>query len=489
MDTEELNIIEYELARREKYEPLRMWKPNGAQERFIKAILEEDSRIILFTSGNWTGKSMAAIGILAAIMWPEQAEYPLLNHKLIKDWTSYGFPKRARIVTTPKELENIGSIQVEIQRWWPKGRYHSFNKGKHFPCEFKTDSGWTVDLMSYEQSVEEFEGATIPLFVFNEPPSEDIFNACLARMKFGGKVLMPMTPLTNSAWIYDRLVSKDGKEGIRVIYGSTEENCIEHGHNGVIPHKAIQNFSDSCDPDDREARLHGKFMHMAGQIYKTFSRDVHAIKIPDIRSFLEGKTIYQVVDPAIGKPLACIWAAIGPDGALTIYDEYPSFEFQGARDSNMTVGDYADLFKTKEEGRKVDIRILDRHFGNVRRTLGGLTLKQEFGERGIDFMDSYSIADISTEVETGILRVKDYLRYNKDKPVDGLNRPKLYIADTCINVLHSFERWRRDEKTGKPKEDYKDMADCVRYLCMASPEVDRPRSWEVTPAHYGVNSI
>lgn len=488
MDNEEVELLTYELERRRINEPLRFFRPNGAQEKFINAVADPDSRIILFPAGNWIGKTAGAIALLGACSWPDMAEDEIFNKPIFKDWTSFGYKKNARIISTPKELESIGSIQKEILTWWPKGRYTANKKGKQFPCEFISDTGWVTDLMSYEQSIDEFEGATISLFILNEPPPEEIFDACLSRMKFGGKILMPLTPLNNSAWIYDRLVANEGKNGIRVIYGDTEDNCREHGKNGVIPHAAIQALSDSCDPDDREARLHGKFSHMAGQIFKTFKRDVHVVKIEDINAFLQGKTIYQVVDPAIGKPLACIWAAVDHSGVVTIYDEYPSFEFQGSRDSNMTVPDYVELFKTKEEGRKVDIRILDRHFGNVRRTLGGLTLKQEFGERGIDFMDSYSIADVSTEVETGILRVKDYLRYNTTKPIDSINRPKIYVAENCINVLHSMERWRRDEKTGKPKEDYKDFCDCVRYLLMGNPEVQVERIWESRAAHYGVGN-
>ena len=201
--------------------------------------------------------------------------------------------------------------------------------------------------MSYEQAIDEFEGATVSFFVLNEPPPEAIFNACLSRMKFGGKVLMPMTPLNNSAWIYDRLVAHDGENGIRVVYGDTEDNCKEHGKNGVIPHAAIQALSDSCDPDDRAARLHGKFSHLAGQIFKTFKREIHTFKDPP-PGFLDGKEIYMVVDPAIGKPLAVIWAAVDATGTLWVYDEYPNLEFQGARDSNLTVTDYVQLFKGKE---------------------------------------------------------------------------------------------------------------------------------------------
>ena len=119
--------------------------------------------------------------------------------------------------------------------------------------------------------------------------------------------------------------------------------------------------------------------------------------------------------------------------------------------------------------------------------MGGPTLKQEFAEFGIEFIDSYT-SDDKTEVETGILKVKDLLRYNKAKPVDSLNRPRLIIADHCTNTIHALERWSRDPKTGKPKEEYKDFADDIRYLAMANPELEEYKPWEVVPAKYGVGN-
>jgi phage terminase large subunit-like protein len=484
---ENIDLVEYELERRKIFEPLRFFKPNAAQERFILAVANPKNTTILFPAGNWVGKTASAIALLGACIWPTQAEDTVFNDKLFKAWESLGYPKRARIVSTPKELENIGSIQTEVKKWWPAGKFTSDKKGKQFPSEFRTNTGWVIDLMSYEQQESEFEGATIPFFVFNEPPPEKIYNACIARMKFGGKILMPMTPLADSAWIYDRLVAHDGTKGIKVIYGDTEDNCREHSKNGVLPHSAIQALSDSCDPDDREARLHGKFLHLAGQIFKTFNRDVHVIKDQPLDNFLSGTHIYQIVDPAIGKPFAVIWANVTATGIITVYDEYPHIEFQGAKDSNLTVKEYADLFKAIEGHYKPDERILDRHFGNQRRTTGGLTLKQEFDEQGIEFQDSYSIGDSSSEVETGILKVKDLLRYNTAKPIDNINRPRLQVFESCTNTIHSLERWGRNPKTGKPKEEYKDFADCFRYLAMTDPEIVQERPWELKDRTYGVN--
>lgn len=485
MENEDCSLIEYEIERRKLAEPLRFFKPNDAQIRYIESIKKQDSDVCLFPAGNWCGKTAVAIVCLAAAIWPELAEDEIFNCPLFKNWP---YPKNARIITTPKEMSLTGSIQKEIKAWFPKGQYTSSNQGKMYPSLF-TARGWNIDSMTYDQSITEFEGGTFGIIIENEPPPEQIYDAMEKRKKFGGKTLMPMTPLADSAWVWDKLVKNDGTNGIYVTYGDTEDNCREHSKHGVIPHDAIEKMASKCDPDDREARLHGKFIHLAGQIFKSFNRDIHTFKLDTgLTHFLGGKETYQIVDPAIGKPLAVIYAAVSANGVIEIYDEYPQgIEFQGMKDSNLTVKDYAELFRSKEEGRTITTRILDRHFGNTRRTLGGLTLKQEFAEEGIEFIDSYT-SDDKTEIETGILKVKELLRYNKDKPIDSLNRPRLMVADHCTNTIHALERWSRDAKTGKPREEQKDFADCVRYLAMANPEVNVYRPWQENPAHYGVGN-
>jgi hypothetical protein len=248
-------------------------------------------------------------------------------------------------------------------------------------------------------------------------------------------------------------------------------------------------MSNKCaDEDERQACLEGKFMHLAGCIFKGFKREVNVI--PEGLVDLADKDVYMICDPAIGKPLFVIWAAIGPAGDITIYDEWPNYEFNKAKDPNFGVREYAEQFKMKEirvQGKPIQ-RILDRHFGNARRTLGGLTLKQEFSEVDIDFMDSYTISEVGAEVETGILKVKDALRYNDKKPIDALNQPKLRVTDNCTNTIHALERWSRDPKSGKPKEEYKDGCDDVRYLVMANPEVYKPVDWDIASVSYGVNT-
>ena len=288
----------------------------------------------------------------------------------------------------------------------------------------------------------------------------------VARARAGGIILGGLKSLLENIWFTEVLDKADGKL-VKVRYGNSCENCRQHGTKGHLEHKQIEAVLSQYDPDEREARFTGKPLSFSGRIFKSFDRRVHVAK-EELTPPKEGASLYQVVDPAIGKPLAVLWAYA--DGqTVEVYDEYPNETFQGARDSGLTVTDYAEIFKTKEAGRKVATRILDRHYGYKRQTMGGKTLAEEFEDVGLDYEPSYKIGENEPEVETGIAKVKEYLRYDKTRPISNLNRPKLLISPTCVNTIHALERWSREPKTANPREEYKDFADLVRYLVMSEP--------------------
>lgn len=411
---------------------------------------------------------------MGAFFWPQLAPACFSRPPFL--WTK--LPKRARIISTPKELEDVGSLQTAIAELWPRGRYRPDKKGKSYFSQFTTDTGWVLDLMSYEQEVSEFAGPNLGVVAFNEPPPKPIWDESLARTRAGGVILAAMTSLRENPWVVDGLIGKANGRDIRVTYGDIEDNCKEHGTNGVLDHAQIERMLAQYDPDEREARKTGKPLTFSGRIYKTFNRDVHVAKAPIVPPEA-GVSHYMAVDPAIGKPFACVWAYVDRAGVVHIYDEYPNYDFEGAKDSNLTVRDYAAMFRRKE-GRVRDVtRIIDRHFANAQRTPGGLSISQEFAEVGMPFQDSYKLQEAQgSEVETGILKVKDYLRYNYSQPVTSVNRPKLVISPNCLNTIMSFERWTRNPDTHKPNEYRKDHADCVRYLLCAEPEYSEPRNWD-----------
>lgn len=435
-------------------------------------------------AGNGWGKSEILAAIFAAIMWPTLAPQALAG-PAFSDWK---FPKRARIYSKPAELESIGSLQTAISRLFPAGRYVA-EKGRYsYPSVFHTDTGWILDLFSYERHESEAAGPNIGLQAFNEPPPEPLWKEAVARSRAGGYIIGGMTSLFDNSWVVDGLLGKNNGRDIRIRYGSSCENCKTHGKDGNLNHDQIANVLAQYDPDEREARFSGKPLSMSGRIYKRFSREVHVVSEQPVPSNVN---TYQVVDPAIGKPLAIIYAYVTPSGVVRIYDEWPNFPFEGSKDSSLSITDYVNLFRNKEGGIRIGTRIIDRHFANARRTLNGPTLKDEFREKGIEFFDSYKLqGDESSEVETGIMAVKEYLRYDPTRPLSALNRPLLEIQENCTNTIAAMEKWSRDPKTFRPKESYKDFADCTRYLCKANPEFEIARPWgDVRQPNYGLGQV
>jgi hypothetical protein len=478
-----------EMQRSREAEPLKFLVPNGAQEKVIREVGNLENFIVISCFANGVGKTAINMAILGAIMWgaPTTAfDYPLYR-QYPERW-----PKLVRIVTEPALVGLMGPIQVESKLWWPQGRYEWSKGGKQHFAFFETDTGFKGEVMTYEQQVKEFEGKTNAINLFIEPPPQPILNASFARQRKGGINLLDMTPLTSAAYVKDELVDKpsitvDGEVlgRVKCINADIEENCEEHGKNGQLKHRDIQQMISRYDPDELEARAHGNFMHLSGRILKDFDREVHVreFDIPE-----SGVSHGMALDPAIAKPLMILWRFVDKAGVLHYYDESPEFEFHNAKDSNLTVADYVQIIKAKEEGRVMDSRILDRHFGNARRTLGGNTLKEEFAEAGLDFSDSYTM-DPAAEVEAGILKMKGYFKYDKSKPIDALNCPKIVIHPRCKNLITSAERWSRDPKTGKPLDAFKDPIDCLRYDVMSEPRVETPTAWPtVAKPYYGVEA-
>ncbi len=421
--------------------------------------------------------------IFAAAMWPGMAPAALS----IPSFKAWKYPKRARIYSGPAELEEIGSLQTAIKRLFPKDHYEAVKGRYSYPSVFHTDTGWVLDLFSYERDAKEAAGPNIGLQGFNEPPPEPLYKEAVARSRSGGYIIGGFTSLLDNVWVVDGLLNKADGKNIRVRYGSSCENCKQHGVNGNLEHEQIEKVLSQYDPDEREARFTGKPLSMSGRIFKRFDHSVHVAKEPFEPPTDQQISLGMVVDPAIGKPFAMLWRWVDKTGTVHYYDEYPHVPFQGAKDSNLTVKEYADLIRVQENGRKVDSRILDRHFGNVRRTTGGLTLKQEFDEQGLEFTDSYALS--GDEIETGIKKVLEYLRYDAAKPIDSANRPKIVISPTCTNLIAAFKSWGRDPKTLKPKEEFKDFMDLVRYDLMSNPIVEVDRPWvEGRKPFYGVQS-
>lgn len=458
---QQLALVRTAIAKAKDDQKYAFFEPNGAQERFVHMLGYYRPFVGIFSAANGVGKTALASNIAANIIFGPQSP-AFANFDLFKNWP---YPRRARYITDPKLVEEIGPWHSECSTWWPKGKYEVAKAGKQWYSLYRTNR-WILDVMTYDQALKDFEGSTLGLAMFDEPPPEGIWNATVSRMRKGGLILVFMTPLTGAAWFFDRIVPKHPNS---IIYADIEENCVTHGKNGQLKHEDIQRMINEMPADEVEARAHGRAMALAYLIYKSFDRRVHVPVDPIVPP--PGAQVWQIVDPHIDKPWASIWGYPSGDGTFTQFAEWPDEDFYAMHQNQMGLDDYKQAFAAKEKNLHVEKRIIDRHFAQVRNHINKRTLFEELEAIGLSYEPSYHVGGDEKEIETGILKVRSYLAYNPEKPVDGANRPKYIVSPTCHNTIKGFERWAMNPKNMQPSDAYKDYMDCVRYAVMAQPQI------------------
>lgn len=197
-----------EEAYRLAHEKFRFYEPNGKCEEFIKAVGSDEHLIVLFSAANGVGKTAASVNVLANIMFgPDNTENPWFNYPLYRNWP---YPRRGRIVSEAANIEK--NVIPSLQEWLPLSRYSAQKGTKSFLSKWETDNDWTFDIMTNDQDPKQFEGPTLGWIWCDEPPTETIFKACVSRLRSGGVMFISATPLNGSAWMYDEIVAKAGKE-------------------------------------------------------------------------------------------------------------------------------------------------------------------------------------------------------------------------------------------------------------------------------------
>jgi hypothetical protein len=447
---------------------LSWFTPTGKQQEFIQAVGGNDYFICIFSASNANGKTALMANILGGFIFGS-SDNPYLAQPLFQN---FPYPHRARIASTPKNLEEIGAIQTEIKKWWPKDKYQTFKKGKQYDSEY-TAGDWIIDLMSYDMEVSQFESVTLGCAIFDEPPPLKILYATIARMRKGGLILIFMTPLDTGGEILEDLTEResitvDGQEigRIHITYAELEDACDEHGVRGFLTHKDIAQMLSFYDPDEIDARAKGKPVHLTGRIYTDFENKspyvVDDFVIPDDWARV------NIVDPHDGIPFAITWAAVDKTGQIWIYDEFPFDDLEKINSTNLTIPDYSRILREKEARDKIALRIIDPYFGNKRYANSGKTVKEELIELGFDFVDGDT-----SGLDLGHKRVREYLKYQKTYQISAVNHPRLHIFARCRNHWRSMLRYKRKLlKSGEVKdkivldETYKHFCDNIRHLAM-----------------------
>lgn len=426
MNEDELMELKRERLRRLNQEKYRFYEPTGKGEEYITAVGSGEHFTIFFTAANGTGKTAASCNVLAHLMFP--CGNPWFQGPLFKNWP---FPKKGRIISEPAVATLITD---DLKNWFPAGRYTSEKSRKQFDSQWKTDTGWAFDVMTYDQDPKEFESATLGWAWFDEPPPFEIFKATVARMRKGGIIFISATPLTNAAWFYDYIYSQDPEvlaKGKRIlITAEMESACIEHGVRGFLQHEHIENIISQYDEDEKQARVYGRFQHLVGLVFKKFNREMHVIRPFNINwnDFL----VYEALDPHPRTKDACLWVAVNRQQQYFIIDELWM---------NGLVPELAQRIKAKASNYRVHRRVIDPS-ALIEDQHTGKSLHSRLQSFGLSYQPGTKTREASDR------RIADALDYQK-KGEEILIAPELYVFDTCPRTIYEIEHYRWDDWIGK----------------------------------------
>ena len=443
----ETREVMQEKARRLLYEQYRYYEPSGKGEEFIDAFASGDNFIVLYSAANGVGKTATVSNILAHLFW-NTGENDYFNGKLFKE---FPFNKKGRIVSTPTNITK--NILPELKNWFPKGKYKARKNGKLFESQWETDSGYSFDVMTYEQDLTEFEGITLGWAWFDEPPPEAIFKATVSRMRTGGIIIIGATPLAGSAYMYDAFakgnieVEVSTQEGgktekyerkVAYIEADIESACRTHGVRGHLKHENIMAMIAEYSEDEKQARIYGKFQHLVGLIFKRWDRKIHVI--PPFNITMRDYTVYEFLDPHPRTPDAVMWVAVDKNGTKYVCDEL-FIKVNGEEE-------LASKIKSKASQYRIVKRMADPWiFTPSQHDRDGKTLAMKLADNGLTYLEASKSRAMSDRA------IGDALNYTE---INGYMQkaPEVYVFDTCQRTIFEMEHYRWQEYTGNSADKH-----------------------------------
>lgn len=349
-------------------------------------------------------------------------------------------------------------VKPEIARWMPPSQLQYGSWEESYDRELRTltlANGSTIEFMSYEQDTEKFAGTSRDGVWYDEEPPRDIWVECQMRLiDKGGCAWMTMTPLEGMNWVYDEVYLRANSDPNIEVW---EVDITDNPHLNSIEIEAIMS---GLTPDEREARMKGKFVQIGGLIYKEFSeKNIIAPFIPP-KDWLWVASL----DHGLSNPTAWGWFAVAPDGRAVLFDEWyksghvVSFHAQKVHQINALHERVPDYYVGDPSIRNVD-------------PITGTSILIEYINHGIPIVLG------NNDVQAGInLVLRKIIGFGKPPQ----NYPMFYVTSNCVNTIREHQRYRwakwqsrrATEEHNKKEEPVKKddhTCDMVRYFFASRP--------------------
>lgn len=296
--------------------------------------------------------------------------------------------------------------------------------------------------------------------------SEAAFMLLQGRLRGPGlrKGFMTTNP-NGHDWQYHWFVKQDmfkhegAKEQFKLVRAPSTENIH-------LPDGYVQSMMQTWSEDRVQREIMGSFDAFEGQVYHEFRRDTHVVKpfkIPDEWTKIMG------MDHGYRNPAAVVWGAVDYDSNIYIYREFYQREWlieEICKGKDNEPGILQLMGKEKIESAYIDPSTRNRR---------GTTGLSDWDAYQDSLPGGFPLLMARNDKTAGIDRVKSYMKLDP-----RTNKPRLFIFDTCSNLLEEISKYRYSElpsnsigKRSEKEEPVKvdDHAlDALRYLIMSRPE-------------------
>ena len=427
------------------------YKPHEKQIQFHKSTKKRR----LYIGGNRSGKTVG--GVVEDCWWlRKQHPYRALP-------ISESEPTRGRVITVDL-LQGLNQIILPaFAKWLPVGDLvngsweDSYNKSERV---LRLANGSYTEFLTYEMDLEKFAGTSRHFIHADEEPPEGIYTENTARLiDTGGSLWITMTPVEGMTWVYEQLYEPGivGSDLIDVI-------TVDMAENPYISPSEVALFLDGLEPDEREARGHGKFVQMGGLIYKHFDPKPGGKHVLDTEKFEIPRDwlIIASLDHGFNNPTAWLWHAVSPDGRVVTFHEHYK--------SGMVVEQHAaEVHRfNKTLGRTPDYYIGDPSIRNT-DPITGTSIHQEYAKYGIP------IVLANNDVKAGIQKVARFMNPRAN------GQPLWSVTKSCTFLVRELTKYRWKTYASKKaqfqhnafdephkKDDH--ACDSLRYFLMSRPD-------------------
>lgn len=212
--------------------------------------------------------------------------------------------------------------------------------------------------------------------------------------------------------------------------------------NPYIPKGELDAAKSELTEDTFAQEYLADFRKHTGLVYKEFDRAIHVI---DPFTVPDSWTMYRGVDFGSTNPTACLWIAVDGDENWSIVGEH--------YDTGQTIDYHAGRINASTLSRRVV-----QTFGDP----SGAQWINEFSTRGIYITPATKEIGqaFNTWVTFGIDKVAQQLKLVPGRQVPAVSiqktlhgQPRMYIFNTCTNLVREFETYRWKEKSVTQSQD------------------------------------